>query len=200
MMARPKQVTDEELLDIALNCFLEHGFNVSTQTIADRVGLSQPVLFKRFGTKQELFLRAVVPPEHPPVFDWLNESPSPGPFRPQLIQLLEKVSETLSWILPRVRLLKDARIPRETVMARYKSPPPEQLFISIVGFFERAQQQGQINRSVSPQLMAQLVFGALMGREYLSETIPQKVSSKDTTNFIESTADLLCCGMMEDKD
>ena len=90
-MVRPKQVTDEDLLKIALKCFLEHGPNVSAQIIADRAGLSQPVLFKRFGTKEELFLRAVAPPEHQPILDWLDASPSPGPFRPQVVQLLEKV-------------------------------------------------------------------------------------------------------------
>ena len=94
-MVRPKQVSDEELLKIALKCFLEHGSEASAQIIADRVGLSQPALFKRFGTKEELFMRALAPPEHLPIIDWLEASPSPGPFRPQFVHLLEKVTEML---------------------------------------------------------------------------------------------------------
>jgi AcrR family transcriptional regulator len=115
MMARPRQVTDEELLKIALGCFLEQGPNVSTQVIADRAGLSQPAVFKRFGTKEELFLQAIAPPEHLPVLDWIDASPSPGPIRPQLVQLIERVWETLSWVLPQVRLLREARFPRGTL-------------------------------------------------------------------------------------
>lgn len=123
-MARPKQVTDEELLKIALKCFLEQGSSVSVQIIADRAGLSQPALFKRFGTKEELFLRALSPPERMPIIEWLEDSPSPGPFRPQLAELLEQVMEMLTWVLPQVQLLRDSRIPRKTVMSRYKTPPP----------------------------------------------------------------------------
>jgi len=198
-MARPKQMTDEELLKIALECFLKHGANVSAQIIADRVGLSQPALFKRFGTKEELFLRAVAPPEHLPVIEWLDASPSPGPLRPQLVQLLEKVWEMLSWVLPRVQLLQEARIPRETVMARYKIPPPIQLLISIAGFFERARQQGQVRSNVDPQFVAQWVFGTLMGRNFISKTIPPQIGSVDNTDFIEATAELLWAGIKEDK-
>jgi AcrR family transcriptional regulator len=199
MMARPKQVTDEELLKIALECFLEHGPNVSTQVIADKAGLSQPAVFKRFGTKEELFLQALAPPEHLPVFDWINASPTPGPFRPQLVQLLEKVNETLNWVLPRVQLLRAAHIPQGTVLARYKASPPVMLMKSITDFFERAQQQGQFHHDVNPQFAAQWVFGVLMGRSFLTKTIPLKTDDKGNAAFIEATVDLMCRGILKNK-
>ena len=49
-------------------------------------------------------------------------------------------------------------------MSRYKTPPPEMLLMSIIDFFERARQQGQLRHDVDPQYVAQLVFGVLMGR------------------------------------
>lgn len=196
-MARPKQMTDEELLKIALECFLEHGSEASAQVIADKAGLSQPALFKRFGTKEELFLRALTPPERLPIIDWLEASPTPGPFRPQLVQLLVKVTEMLNWVLPRVQLLQASRIPRKTVMSRYKTPPPVRLLRSITGFFERAQQQGQLPSDVNPQYVAQWVFSMMMGRTYLSETMPQEIDSKDNTAFIESIIDLMYRGIIK---
>jgi AcrR family transcriptional regulator len=199
-MARPKQVTDEELLKIALECFLEHGANVSVQFIADKVGLSQPALFKRFGTKEELFLRAVAPPEQLPVIEWIDASPSSGSLRPQLVQLLEKVWEMLSWVLPRVQLLQEARIPRETVMARYKTPPPVQLIMSIEGFFKRARQQNQVRHDLDPRFVAQWIFGALMGRTFLSKTMAQKTSGEENKKFVEATADLLWPGIKNDEN
>jgi AcrR family transcriptional regulator len=199
-MARPKQMTDEELLKIALECFLEHGATVSAQVIADKAGISQPALFKRFGTKEELFLRAVAPPEHLPVIEWLDASPSPGPLRPQLVQLLEKVWEMLSWVLPRVQLLQEVRIPRETVMSRYKTPPPVQLIMSIEGFFKRAREQGRARHDLDPRFVAQWIFGALMGRNFLSKTMPQKISGDENTTFVGATEDLLWPGIKNDEN
>ena len=60
-MARPSSVSDEDILAAAKTAFLQHGPQVSPQVIADAVGLSQPALFKRFGTKTRLMFRALVP-------------------------------------------------------------------------------------------------------------------------------------------
>ena len=49
----------EEILDSALTEFAARGFDgASTDAIARRVGISQPYLFRLFGTKKELFLAA----------------------------------------------------------------------------------------------------------------------------------------------
>jgi AcrR family transcriptional regulator len=53
-------VRREEILDAALVEFAEHGYHGgSTEGIARRAGISQPYVFRLFGTKQELF-KAVV--------------------------------------------------------------------------------------------------------------------------------------------
>src|SRR6266550_5140457 len=50
----------DDLLDAALIEFAEHGYEgTSTEDIARRAGISQPYLFRLFGTKKELF-KAVV--------------------------------------------------------------------------------------------------------------------------------------------
>jgi AcrR family transcriptional regulator len=50
----------EEILDAALEEFAEHGYHgASTEAIAQRAGISQPYVFRVFGTKKELF-KAVV--------------------------------------------------------------------------------------------------------------------------------------------
>jgi AcrR family transcriptional regulator len=48
-----------EVLDAALEEFAEHGLDgASTDVIARRAGISQPYLFRLFGTKKELFMAA----------------------------------------------------------------------------------------------------------------------------------------------
>jgi AcrR family transcriptional regulator len=50
----------EEILEAAVGEFAEHGYHgASTEGIARRAGISQPYVFRLFGTKQELF-KAVV--------------------------------------------------------------------------------------------------------------------------------------------
>jgi AcrR family transcriptional regulator len=50
----------ESVLDAALVEFAEHGLHgASTETIAAKAGISQPYVFRLFGTKKELFVAVV---------------------------------------------------------------------------------------------------------------------------------------------
>ncbi|HLM37133.1 MAG TPA: TetR/AcrR family transcriptional regulator [Gaiellaceae bacterium] len=50
----------EEILVAAMEEFAEHGLHgTSTDTIAEKAGVSQPYLFRLFGTKKELYLESV---------------------------------------------------------------------------------------------------------------------------------------------
>jgi AcrR family transcriptional regulator len=50
----------EEILAVAMEEFGEHGFHgTSTDTVARSAGVSQPYLFRLFGTKKELYLEVV---------------------------------------------------------------------------------------------------------------------------------------------
>ena len=58
--ATPRKTAEErreEILEAALTEFAAHGFEgASTDTIAREVGISQPYLFRLFGTKKGLYL------------------------------------------------------------------------------------------------------------------------------------------------
>jgi AcrR family transcriptional regulator len=57
---KTKEVRREEILDAALAVFAEHGlYGASTEDIARRAGISQPYVFRLFGTKKELYLAVV---------------------------------------------------------------------------------------------------------------------------------------------
>ena len=71
---RPKTISDEDILRIAMECVLEEGPSVSTTTIAERIGVSQATLFKRFGSKVELLRRALfIPLKVRKIFSILRE-------------------------------------------------------------------------------------------------------------------------------
>lgn len=61
-MARKRTIRDEDLLSAARACFVERGFAAPTKEIAQRAGVSEGLLFQRYGNKAELFFAAMVPP------------------------------------------------------------------------------------------------------------------------------------------
>ncbi|WP_315791222.1 TetR family transcriptional regulator [Fischerella sp. JS2] len=48
---------------MARSLFLKEEAKASTRTLAKTVGISEAVIFQRFGTKEDLFFAAIMPPE-----------------------------------------------------------------------------------------------------------------------------------------
>lgn len=61
-MARPRTITDDDLLRVARDVFLAHGHTATTRQVAEAAGISEAVLYQRFGNKDELFFAAMRPP------------------------------------------------------------------------------------------------------------------------------------------
>ena len=68
-MTRPKTISDEDLLAVARKIFREEGRTASTRAIAREAGISEGILYQRFGSKEGLFFAAMAP--HAPDIDAL---------------------------------------------------------------------------------------------------------------------------------
>src|SRR6516225_4844106 len=60
-MGRHKTISDQEVLGIARNVFREHGHTATTREVAEAAGISEAVLYQRFGSKDDLFFAAMHP-------------------------------------------------------------------------------------------------------------------------------------------
>ncbi len=198
-MVRPKQISDEQILETARACLMESGVGVSVQVIADRVGLSQPALFKRFGTKQNLVMQALAPPERPPVLDWIDSRPVPGPIRPQIEELLTMVWMTFRVLFPMIALIRTSTIDLETFFSRYETPPPVRLLRSIAEYLGRAQERGQIRGDVDVAASAQGLLGVLQGRAFFQFLMGVEYSPDDQA-YIRSVADMISRGLQLTED
>ena len=72
-MGRARTVEDEDILKAARLAFVDRGQLATTREIADAAGISQAVLYQRFGSKDDLFFAAMAPP--PPDLDGLLGDP-----------------------------------------------------------------------------------------------------------------------------
>ena len=73
-MGRARTVEDEDILEAARLAFVDRGQLATTREIADAAGISQAVLYQRFGSKDDLFFSAMAPPP-PDLEDLLGDPP-----------------------------------------------------------------------------------------------------------------------------
>ena len=76
-MGRARTVEDEDILKAARLAFVDRGQLATTREIAEAAGISQAVLYQRFGSKDDLFFAAMAPP--PPDLDGLLGDPPRAP-------------------------------------------------------------------------------------------------------------------------
>jgi AcrR family transcriptional regulator len=60
-MGRHKTISDEDVLSIARDLFRARGHGATTRQIAEAAGISEAILYQRFGSKDDLFFAAMHP-------------------------------------------------------------------------------------------------------------------------------------------
>ena len=97
-MPRPKTISDDEILSIARRCFQKHGHSISTREIAKEVGISQSVLYQRFGGKEQMFLRAMMP--EPPDVEALLDRPDGLSAREYVLLITRRLVAHFQTLIP----------------------------------------------------------------------------------------------------
>jgi AcrR family transcriptional regulator len=60
-MGRQKTISDDEVLRVARDIFRAQGHTATTREIAEAAGISEAILYQRFGSKNDLFFAAMHP-------------------------------------------------------------------------------------------------------------------------------------------
>ena len=98
-MGRHKTISDEDVLKIAREAFLKHGHTATTREIAEAAGISEAILYQRFGNKDHLFF-AAMHPSGPDVERLLGPAEPLGEGREYLHQAVVRIGEYLAGVIP----------------------------------------------------------------------------------------------------
>ncbi len=165
---RPRQFTDEELIEVARRCFLAEGPGVSTAKIAGELGVSAAALFRRVGSKSELMRRALGMPTCPQWVLDLEAGPDEGPVRAQLLTLATRVDEFFRRRLPALAVYRAAGIHPSDIYADMKDPPPIRAVRAVTGWLQALIAQGRA-ADVDAEAIAVAFLGALQSRHFLQQ-------------------------------
>jgi AcrR family transcriptional regulator len=117
-MARPKSVSDDQVIEAARALFIELGHTAPIQTLAQRLGVSHAALFQRFGSKRALLIEAMRPSCDVLWPDEGSIGPTRERLREELLALCASIGAFLMANLPRIRVLQAAGVLPEEIFAR----------------------------------------------------------------------------------
>lgn len=194
-MGRPRTVSNDAILQAARDVFIEQGSSASTSTIAERVGLSQAALFKRFGTKNDLMMAALAPPEVPPFVPLLEAGPSgEQPVRDELVAIAAVAARFFRDMVPCLMVLRTSEMTPDKMFEHFDVPPPIRAQAALAGYFTRAMDAGLMRRA-DPIGLTFSFLGAFYMRAFLTHLIRQPLSDEDLDAYAESIVDTLWRGL-----
>ncbi|WP_375511377.1 TetR/AcrR family transcriptional regulator [uncultured Nostoc sp.] len=208
-MGRTSRITNQQILEAARQVFLQQGFGASTLEIAQQAGISEASIFKRFSTKEELFLAAMVIPEKPLWVSELESLCGKGNLKENLIKVCIQIMEFQREVLPLIMMLRS----RGNALPELggKEPKPMQEVKVLTAFLEREINQGRL-RPCDPQTVAHILIGSLMNYVFVEQissklTIPTTelpLNSGDfpteVSLFVQSLVDIVWQGIAPSQD
>lgn len=193
-MARPRQVSNETILAAARETFLTEGPSASVRRIAERVGVSQAALFKRFGSKHQLMIAALLPTPPVELIAALNAGPTEDDIPAQLLQHAAALQRHLRTVIPQVWALKASTVPLESLLRQVDELPVEVVRRALAGWFERVEAAGHI-RHIDPTALATMLMGSLQGRAMLAHLEGVHLDTATVETWLAQVVDTLWRGI-----
>ncbi len=198
-MARPPKITNEEILIAARQVFLEQGSNASTLLIAEKAGISEASIFKRFATKQALFLAAMGITEIREWVDVLTSGIPTADIKSELMEICGQMLEFYQEVMPRVfMMMTQGNSPHPLVVP---SPPVRDTQL-LARYLDRAIAQGYL-RSCDTITLAHMLVGT-MTHYVVTQNIATKwpvdlpspeIKSIEPTIFIHNLIEMIWDGI-----
>lgn len=187
-MARPRLITDEQILTTMRACVLERGAQVSLDVVAEQLGVTSPALLKRFGNRQELMLKALLPPESPAWMAEFDRGPDERPVEQQLSEHFARMWTFFENVIPCVSALRESGVPHEKLFEGKRNAPVHSIR-AIARWLEKARDAGLIDAE-APESVATAMLGALQTRAFTAHVTKLHYSTRSNREYLDDIVQL----------
>lgn len=168
---------------------LAHGPAVSLDLVAGKLGVTQPALLKRFGTRQALMIKALTPPQDAPFLKLLESGPDDRRLEVQLRQIFVSMLEFYEASVPCMLALRESGVGHEQVFTELRKAPPFRALELWGEWFERAAERGLVDAS-APEGAALAITGALHSRVMMNHIFKREETPRAQHRFIDELVHL----------
>ena len=194
-MARPRQISDEDIFAAVRRAVGETGSRLSLDLVAERLGVTPPALFKRFGSKNALLL-AALRPGRPPFLEALADGPDDRPLPEQLVWLFETMGTWFAEHMPRMMALHECGVPVCDLMDAVEEAPPVVIIRALSKWLQRGSTRGVLVVG-DPQTAAMAMLGAVSERTFINYLLRRTTAARrELRRDAEHLSDLFVNGLV----
>lgn len=186
-MARRPSISDEQILEAARECFHDRGLSATTAEIAERAGISEGSIFRRYSTKTELF-HAAMAESSPPWFETLEQIEGTGDLRVNLERLIDEMMTDFERVVRRFSIMIAFAAQSDYDMTGEEIPV--RIVRRLVRFFDAEKSAGRIG-DVDSELLTRVMLGSLHHYTYAEVHGVNKFFDMSRNLFIRSIVDLI---------
>ncbi|NLX12281.1 MAG: TetR/AcrR family transcriptional regulator [Phycisphaerales bacterium] len=191
-MARMKAAhRREQLLESAARCFAKYGYRgTTTARIAAEAGVSEPIIYRHFKTKQDLFIALIDKVGDEVLSEWRKATAThENPLDKLRVVLYQNPATADPRTRDIYRLLFHASIETSEPEIRQAIRDHYECYVRLLaGVMAEAQQAGQIRTDFPPEWLAWQIIHAAVG---FAMVRPLEIPSHTGLGFVEGTIKLL---------
>jgi AcrR family transcriptional regulator len=195
-MARPVTISNEHLLGTARAVFLEKGLHATTAEVAARAGVSEGILFKRYGSKAALFRAAMNVGDEVLCIERMLRAPADlpgGDARERLRALAERFVEIFRRIVP-VTVMSLGQGDSLPPGMHGPNPPPLRTIRALAAYFDGERDAGRL-RVRDAEVLARIFLGALWHFVFLAAMMPEGKDKLSEDRFLGNLVETLIEGV-----
>ena len=195
LMARPKTIRDEELIEAARSCFLAQGWSASTAGIAREAGVSEGTLFKRFGNKEGLFRAAMGIPDFDAAMG-LQGRLGKGDPHENLREIALAMIDFFRVLVPRVMMFWSRRSggPQDILKNESGTPPPLRAMQALAGYLDGEMEAGRLRRA-DPMVVARMLIGSIHHFVFVELVGMRMKQAPSAEEYVEALLEVLFRGL-----
>ena len=192
-MPRPISISDDQILEAARVVFVRDGINATTKEIARQAGIAEGSIFRRFATKEALFVAAVMNPRPPTWVRELDHLVGRSEPRENLIYIALGMMRFLQEMLPLVMVGWSSTAGQSAEHTRGESPGVRDRRL-LTQYLQKEMDLGRL-RACNAEAVARMLFGGCLNFVMDHLTLKQAISPEEINTFVEGVVDAIWEGV-----